>query len=166
MIGDPATYVYADRLSAAAILDAFKAGRVYVSRRPVLDIEAEVDGEVFPLGSGLTEPVGYSEAGFVRCRLAVPNAAAAVPHVIGNGAEIAVHPVSKAVSEFEFRLDWKADAGYVWRRFELRSNSGELLAFTNPISCGSKTKSIATCRRRSRAGTVWLYHPLFRWELL
>ena len=129
-------------------------------------IEAEVDGEVFPLGSGLTEPVGYSEAGFVRCRLAVPHAAAAVPHAIENGAEIAVHPISKAVSEFEFRLDWKADAGYVWRRFELRSNSGELLAFTNPISCGSKTKSIATCRRRSRAGTVWLYHPLFRWELL
>jgi hypothetical protein len=37
VIGDPATYVYADRLSAAAILDAVKAGRVYVSRRPVLD---------------------------------------------------------------------------------------------------------------------------------
>ncbi|MFC5653816.1 CehA/McbA family metallohydrolase [Paenibacillus solisilvae] len=146
LIGDPATYVHAERLSAAAILEGVRAGRVYVSRGPVLDLAVTVDDKAYPLGSDLTEPVQRSKEGRVHCRLTVSNASEGSLHVIENGKEIEAYAISDTAQTFEIAMDWK-EAQYVWRRIELRSMNGELLAFTNPVSYGSKEQEITTWKQ-------------------
>lgn len=146
LIGDPATYVYAECLSAAAILAAVREGRVYMSRGPVLDILVVVDDQAYPLGSDLTEAVNASPVGVVNYKLTVSQAAAGTLHVIENGKEAAVHEITEDNQTFEFDLHWKG-AEYVWRRFELRDSDGELLAFTNPVYYGTKERTITTWKQ-------------------
>jgi len=144
LMGDPATYVYADRLSADAILSAVRAGRVYVSRGPVMDVRVTVDRTELPLGSDLTEAVDASEDGVVHYRIHVNNVPEGRLIAVENGTAIAEYEISSAggSSGFAFSLDWKG-VDYVWRRYEIRSRGGELLAFTNPVSYGRKTTNIA-----------------------
>jgi hypothetical protein len=146
LIGDPATYVYADRLSTAAILTAVRKGRVYVSRIPVLDICVTVDDVSFPLGSDLTEAVNSSPDGNVYCSLTVMNCSEGTLRVIENGEVVSHLPVSNASRTFEFKSAWKEKA-YIWRRYEIRAINGDLLAFTNPVFYGEKTQEITTWKQ-------------------
>jgi hypothetical protein len=147
VIGDPATYVYADGLSAAAVLEAVRKGRVYVSRGPVLDISVEVDGKTYPLGSDLTEAVNASPPdGTMSCTITLSNGTEGKIHAIQNGKEVSVHEIAEDGRIYEFTFDWR-EAGYVWMRFELRSPSGELLAFTNPVFSGAKKPAIVTWKQ-------------------
>ncbi|UVI30673.1 CehA/McbA family metallohydrolase [Paenibacillus spongiae] len=143
VIGDPGTYVYAERLSPAAILAAVQAGRVYVSRGPELDVRVSVGGNEYPLGSDLTEAVASAANGAVDIRLAITGAAQGKLHVIANGAEASVLDIPEEEHATEFKLHWRA-AEYEWVRFEIRKANGELLAFTNPVYCGQKEKTIST----------------------
>ncbi|MCQ6562358.1 CehA/McbA family metallohydrolase [Paenibacillus mendelii] len=143
LIGDPGTYVYAERLSPAAILAAVQAGRVYVSRGPVLDVKVIVGEEEYPLGSDLTEAVAASVDGEVDIRLAVTGAAQGRLHIITNGTETSVQDIPEEDSAFAFKLQWRA-AEYEWVRAEIRTAGGELLAFTNPVYHGQKNTTIRT----------------------
>ena len=51
--------------------------------------------------------------------------------------------VDGSVQSFALSLDWK-NATYVWSRFKIRANDGELLAFTNPVFCGVKEREALT----------------------
>jgi hypothetical protein len=146
LIGDPATYVYADRLSAAAILAAVREGHVYVSRAPVLDICVTVDGISYPLGSDLTEAVNISPDGNVYCSLTVTNCPEGILRVIENGEVVSQLLVSDAARTFAFTSPWK-ESEYVWRRYEIRANNGNLLAFTNPVFYGAKAQEITTWKQ-------------------
>lgn len=101
----PLTYVLADELSRAAILDGLREGRTYVSSGPELYLEAI--------------------AGGVEARCA--GAPAAELRLIANGARIASQRVSGAG-----RLS--ATAGSGWATAELWTANGDLmLAATSPI---------------------------------
>ncbi|WP_204822210.1 hypothetical protein [Paenibacillus mendelii] len=59
-------------------------------------------------------------------------------HWIENGERVQTVEIGDGGGTFMATFDWK-NRDYVWARAEVRSVDGELLGFTNPVSCGSKT---------------------------
>ncbi|MCD9023958.1 CehA/McbA family metallohydrolase [Cohnella silvisoli] len=142
LIGEPATYVLSDGLSAGEILKAVKRGNVYVTRGPVLDIAITVGKRNFVVGDDLTSAVNAAEDGMVHCLLVVSNQTSGSIRWIENGIEVLAQPIG-IEDKYECVFDWN-NAEYVWRRIEIRGNEGELLAFTNPVYCGEKKPGITT----------------------
>jgi hypothetical protein len=149
LIGDPGTYVLADGLSAEDILQAVRLGRVYVSRQPELEHSYRIGGVEYPPGSDLTQAVEASPDGTVTLKLSITKLEAGIIHMIENGDTVLTHPFQGA-SELEFAFCWK-DAGYRWRRLEIRTSSGELLAFTNPVYQGKRSPQLKTWKQLLQA---------------
>lgn len=139
VIGDPATYVLADNLSASELLKAVRKGKVYVSRGPELDIAIMANGEEVEIGSRLvSSPTDHT---FVTYQVSYENIESeAYIHWIMNGnvVEKDAMNTSGTISR-EFTWDSK---GWSWLRFEIRSGNGELLAFANPVFEGEKEVSL------------------------
>lgn len=64
-LNQPTTYVYAEQLSAPAILEGLRRRRVYVSKGPRLEFQAQVDGNIYYLGDDLGKQKGNLEIGIV-----------------------------------------------------------------------------------------------------
>ncbi|GAA3400924.1 CehA/McbA family metallohydrolase [Paenibacillus hodogayensis] len=146
LLGDPGTWVYADRLSARAVLDAVRSGSVYVSRGPELDIVIAGGENGFTFGADLTEriePAEGSESALIPCTLTVSGAAGQNLYVIENGAEVSVLTVEQEQQRFELAFRWHR-RHYGWRRFELRHADGTLSAVTNPLFSGAKQPTLTT----------------------
>ncbi|WP_167859520.1 CehA/McbA family metallohydrolase [Paenibacillus cymbidii] len=143
-IGDPTTHVYAERLSAQAILAAVRQGRVYISRGPELTVSCTVGGKSFTFGDDLTEALNLAADRTVHCQLTVTGAAGCTLRVVENGAEIEAWRIREETQTFDFRFDWR-ERDYVWRRFDIRHTEEErLVAVTNPFSCGAKRPEMLT----------------------
>jgi hypothetical protein len=143
-IGDPATYVYAERLTAADILQGIRAGHVYVSRGPTLEVSIVCGGQAFTFGDDLTKVLQPDTSKIVECRLTVSNAVDCKLIVIENGQKIEVHEMNQPRQQsFDLSFSWEGHE-YVWRRFEIRAADGKLLAFSNPVSYGKKQPRIRT----------------------
>jgi len=54
-LGQPTTYVYAEELSIAAILDGLRRRRVYMSKGPRVVFRTKVNGNTFEIGADLGE---------------------------------------------------------------------------------------------------------------
>lgn len=143
-IGDPATCVYAERLSPNAIIQGIKAGHVYVSRGPVLDVQFSCGGQDFTCGDDLTVGLDRDEKREVVCRLSVSGAAHCKLVVIENGVQAEMIELDAGEQQvIEMAFSW-GERVYRWRRFEIRADDGRLLAFTNPVSYGTTKPSIST----------------------
>jgi hypothetical protein len=105
-----------------------------------------VDSISYPLGSDLTEAVNRSPDGNVYCSLTVTNCSEGTLRVIENGEVVSQLSVSDVSRTFAFTAAWKEKA-YVWRRYEIRANNGDLLAFTNPVFYGEKAQEITTWKQ-------------------
>jgi hypothetical protein len=132
-IGFPTTLVYAANLSERAILDAMKAGHVWVDMTGALghsfDLQARsgaqtgIIGDNFAVAAGqtlhLALHVGGSEgAALVGIVDGKPVPALSMDRIGGNSADIG--------------FDWNGDGGRHWIRFEVRHGRQKLL-FTNPV---------------------------------
>ncbi|TYR78189.1 hypothetical protein FZC66_20300 [Priestia megaterium] len=139
LIGDPGTYVWAERLSASSILGNVKKGHVYVSRGPVLDFSAQVGETSYKIGEDLTHAMdqnGYE----ALCKIALTHDSEEVMvHWMEDGK--LVHKERGLSSSYA--VNWK-DQSYHWLRVEIRSIDGELLAFTNPVYYGKKQPTVQT----------------------
>ncbi|PYI53429.1 CehA/McbA family metallohydrolase [Paenibacillus flagellatus] len=143
-IGDPVTCVLADRLSPEAIVDGLRAGRVYVTRGPELQVAIRAGGSKFAFGDDLTEALdGGSGDVKVRCELTVAGAAGKRLRVIENGGVVETKEIASDPYRYETAFSWEG-RDYVWRRFEIRDADDRLLAFTNPVSRGAKRHSLRT----------------------
>lgn len=147
LIGDPGTYVLAEGLSAREILEGVSSGRVYVSRAVEMSIKIKCAEEEFFLGSDLSNQfisddseaaINY-EVSFRGiedgCRL----------NVIENG-EILRSLEIEEDKLYQLEFLWRGTS-YAWSRLELRSSSGELLLFTNPIFKGKTEHKITKWRQ-------------------
>jgi hypothetical protein len=141
-IGDPATYVLADCLSADAIMKGVRVGNVYVSRGPMLNVEISVGDTSYPIGSDLTHAVNAVIDGMVHVKVEISDLQYGKLYWIENGIEVSVKELY-GCTRFEASFCWK-NAGYVWGRLQVRDEQGEMLAFTNPIYYGSKEPIIST----------------------
>lgn len=149
--GDPGTYVHMDGMSPEKLLGEVKRGHVYVSRYCTLDIWIEAEGgktylpgdEIFCDGKtevayrfrihGLgSVPVVYKVESRVRSRVEV------VCEEISNvktGSEVVYAGETKVIM---------GDDNWQWMRLEIRDESGDFLAYVNPIYYGQKSHKFFT----------------------
>lgn len=144
LIGDPATYVLCNGLSAVEVIHGVRRGRVYVSRGPRLFIEIRYKTESYYPGDNLTELFRKQD-----------NEDGIHYHVkfsglLGKGTLVIVENGMR-VSAFEvldeevyvIPMQWRPGE-YCWSRLELRAEDGELLLFTNPVYSGTKPCKLKT----------------------
>lgn len=134
LIGDPSTYVWANELSAQAILDSVKSGNVYVSRGQVLNPLFFVNGESVHMGENIAQNSDLTFKLNYQCTI---NGHRLVKVINGLRTEV---EILKLEGTYEEEVKWKE--GYHWIRYEIRSSNGELLAFMNPIFNGIKKQSL------------------------
>lgn len=142
LVGDPTTSVLADCLSATAIIEAVSAGRIYVSRGPVIDPQITFNGTPCYFGSDLTAIPGDRE-GLLEFKIGVSKAPAAGSIIlIENGSESS-RQVVDGDGLFSFKLNWQ-NSDYRWARIEIRDSHNLLLAFSNPLYRGRKKPILKT----------------------
>ncbi|WP_100330161.1 CehA/McbA family metallohydrolase [Bacillus xiapuensis] len=142
VIGDPATYVYSSELSARAILQSVKERRVYVTRGPIIDQTVEINHETFMIGEDVSDLIHRMEEAVVRFKVKVDPVPGGKLLWIENG-KVIDEQLMDGSSEYESCAQWKSGE-FVWRRLEIRSDTGNLLAFTNPVFSGTKPPEIDT----------------------
>ena len=132
-LGHPATFVYADELSVAGIMEGVRQRRAYVSKGPQLSFEAEINGETFGIGADMGEKEG--EITFAATILSKPKTMQA--QLVKNGQVIAEVKVKGKQVEISFSdiLDKNTPA---WYRLDVSDADGQKLAITNPIFTGPR----------------------------
>jgi len=130
-LGLPRTYVYAESLSGAAILEGVRRGRVVVSMGPRAQFEARFNGASFAIGDNLGHVQGEVElSGAVDA-----SAASGVARIVQDGVvkqEIALGAQGTRISA---RVELSGDRP-TWFALDVRDKEGLLLAITNPIFAG------------------------------
>ena len=134
-VGRPATVVHAAELGQAAVLQAIRAGHVFVDvdgvRGRRLAVVARSGGATAEMGDGLPAAAGAAVAVAVEVAGAPPGA---VLSLAGDGAALArlgdpALGAAEARKAFEVTADGKAH----WLRVDVRSAAGKLLMIGNPI---------------------------------
>lgn len=142
VIGDPATYVFAEELSADSILLGVRKGNVYVSRGPVLDCDVKVNDIGYKPGKDLKHTSDDKEIHFTY-ELTYEN----IPedsslYWILNGTNHLTCKLQQS-GKISESFKWNKDETN-WLRFEIRKQNGELLVFANPVYLGEKQPTIHT----------------------
>lgn len=134
-VGAPATVVHARELSAAAVLEAIRAGHVFVdvwgSPDGLLEVTARAGearaemGDVLPAAAGQAVEVEAHVAG-------APAGARLVAS--GPGAELlAQREVAVVAGESRTAFSFTANGTSRWLRLDLRGADGRLLLIGNPV---------------------------------
>ncbi|HEX6466011.1 MAG TPA: CehA/McbA family metallohydrolase [Terriglobales bacterium] len=132
-IGAPTTVVYATELSAPAVLEAIRAGHVFIdvagSRDRLLELTANADGrtatmgDVLPLASGVT-------ANFT---VHVANATGSNLEIIEDGKPLTAFAATLKTEDTTTTFSVRGDSRPHWIRAGVRSSNGKLLLLGNPI---------------------------------
>jgi len=133
-IGLPTTVVHASELSMKAILDAIRAGHVFIdaqgSRDRFMDFVASVGNRSAEMGDTLAAPAG-SVVHVTMHATAVGNGRAEI--IVDGQAfqpknDMAIHDATQALS-----FDWPSDGKRHWIRANVRGADGALLLVGNPV---------------------------------
>ena len=143
VIGDPATFVYCEGLTASSLLNGVRRGRAYVSRGPEFIINIFVDGVSYLPGSNLTDCFDEKDEVEVWYEIMpMKTPANATLHWIQDGQSVKDIKIAEGkIIQNQFKLK-KSEVS--WIRFEIRSEDGKLLSFVNPIFSGEKTPRLVT----------------------
>jgi hypothetical protein len=129
----PTTVVYAAELSQPAIVEAIRAGHVFVdlSGTPgrLLDLNAEAGGRGAMMGDGLVAVPGET----VRFSLRLAGVAGMRAFVLLDGAPNRLLPDTAIDGDHSLRFDWQADGRAHTVRAEVRDAQGKLVLLGNPI---------------------------------
>lgn len=146
LVGDPLTCVLSEELSAAAILEALRSGRCYVTRGPVLEPVLRV-GDARHVPGDRIRAEGYGNGDLRPLDMVYELACSGAPEgaVIRWIVDGAVHAVQRCDGDRTYLcpLSWNADE-YHWVRVEVRDADQKLLAFVNPIYSGRKSPKLTT----------------------
>ncbi|MBK5107616.1 MAG: CehA/McbA family metallohydrolase, partial [Anaerolineales bacterium] len=127
-LNQPTTHVYAEQLSAPAILEGLRRRRVYVSKGPKLEFQAQVDGNIYYLGDDLGKQTGNLEIGIVIN----DGPERIIAQVVKNGEIISNEQIMVPDTTIEFSYQVES-AEPAWYRVEVLDLNWELLTITNPI---------------------------------
>lgn len=133
-VGYPETVVYAQQLSEHAILDAVRAGRVFIdvqgTHDALLEFTAVSGAQTVPMGGTLRVPAGSVIHFSVRARGVAGNRTETIedgnPAKVGAEAEI-------PIEDFHQAFDLTGDGGRHWIRINILDRQGHLLLVGNPI---------------------------------
>lgn len=132
-VGHPTTVVYAAELSAPAILDGIRSGRVFIdvngTRDRMLDVSAHTGSSSTVMGGVLTARVGeqiYINANVTGCD-------GETAELIGG--DDSTEPRRQMVHGERASVSWNVNAGSTrgWFFVEIRDSAGQLLLLGNPI---------------------------------
>lgn len=127
-LGQPATYVFAEALSAPGVLEGVRNGRAYVSRGPEISFQAVIGGMTFMIGDEVGERSG--EVAFKASVINQPRDSQA--QLVRNGRAIATRQLGEGAINLEFKdeIDRSSPS---WYRLDIIDNQKLALAITNPI---------------------------------
>lgn len=133
-IASPTTVVYATALSHTAILDAIRAGHVFVdvqgTRERMLELEAQAGGKRAIMGDALAAAAGTT----VRFGIRVRHAAGMQAAVLVDGMSRKPLPDTPLADDDQaLAFDWVADGRRHTVRVEVRDREGKLMLLGNPI---------------------------------
>jgi hypothetical protein len=135
-LGDPCTWVYAhEPLSEANVLDAVRAGHVFLSEDPTgpfLELTAECDGMTYLMGDAIGAPEGAP----VRLRLRYRGPAEKKLRLLRDGEvwQEAIADREDLTLEYELPLDAPGYLRAEAAGFRGRPERGEVVhALTNPL---------------------------------
>lgn len=130
-LGRPSTYVYAANLSGAAILEAVRARRAYMSMGPRVAFTASLRGETFGIGDDLG-----AAAGLLTLTAEVADCLApAQARLLKNGRPLAEAAVADGRAALTIQTELTPDEA-AWFRLDVQDADGLWLALTNPIFAG------------------------------
>ncbi|MBI3526154.1 MAG: PHP domain-containing protein [Betaproteobacteria bacterium] len=134
VIGRPTTVVYAAELSQLAILDAIRAGHVFIdvtgSPDRLLEMTAQADGAQAMMGDALPAPADAT----VNFKLHVTHARGGNIQVLQDGkATNMVKNTQIGNDDLHLDFDWISDGKPHWIRVDVRDAGGSLILLGNPI---------------------------------
>ncbi len=134
-IGLPTTVVHARELSQAAVLEAIRAGHVFVdvwgTKDRLLEVEARAGAARAEMGDALAAAAGAAVEIEVHVAGAPPGARLSLA---GDGAGLVrSFEVSLGAAEARRSLSLTADGKAHWLRIDVRSGDGKLLLLGNPL---------------------------------
>ena len=129
-LGSPRTYVYAENLSGAAILDSLRRRQCYVSMGARVEFSAQHNGTTYPIGADMG-----LQSGIVELAAQVGPTQRGVARLVRNG-EILVETLLYGYAA-TFSATVPLDpATPTWFRLDVLDGNGMILAITNPIFAG------------------------------
>jgi hypothetical protein len=133
-VGRPTTVIYAQGLSEHAILDAIRAGHVFVdvegTKNRVIEFEAKTSLNTASMGDSINAIAGQ-QVHFTVKMIALQGA---YPEIIQDGQSTALVDKSASSKPYESRgFDYASDGRRHWFRVNVRSADGSLLVTGNPI---------------------------------
>jgi hypothetical protein len=140
-LGSPTTVVYANELSQIAVLDAIRAGHVFVdvagSGERLLEVSAEAQGAQAMMGDALAVPAGAG----ARVSVHVLHAAGGQIEVLVDGVRAPLLAQPRVDSdEVRREFEWRSDGARHWLRVDVRDAAGKLILVGNPIYMNAPAK--------------------------
>jgi hypothetical protein len=134
-IGAPTTVVLAQALSERAILDAIRAGHVFIDVEGTANRVLELSGECGVARAIMGDALAVPKGGTAEFTLRVRGLKGAQVDVILDGAHGALLPDTiVANDDASFRFAFKGDGARHWLRADVRSADGtRTLMIGNPI---------------------------------
>lgn len=130
LIGDPATYVYAESLTAEALKDGIRSGHVIISRDGFIDIQ--VKGESLLPGDPLTKSSGELTVQLERGEDSL------IQWVV-DGQIVQIDYGKESTYIYHF-----AENSYHWVRADVRDRKNRFIGTTNPFYWGTKQPQLIT----------------------
>ena len=132
-LGQPTTYVYAEELSVAGILDGVRQQKTYVTRGPQVIFQAEINGGGYSIGDDL----GVQE-GEIRFSATISHKPVSLQvNLVKNGEVIASERVKGKEASLEFQ-DQATPTQSAWYRLDIYDLEGQAFAITNPVFLGPR----------------------------
>jgi hypothetical protein len=133
-VGGPTTVIYAPVLSERAILDAIRAGHVFIdvegTKDRIVEFEAKTASSTASMGESIVAPAGQ-QVHFTVKMIALQGA---YPEIIQDGSSTSLMDKSVSSTPDETRgFDYVSDGKRHWFRVNARSASGSLLIVGNAI---------------------------------
>ncbi len=133
-VGHPSTIVYAANLSEPEILNAIRAGHVFIdvegTANRTIEFSAHTALSTASMGDNLSAPSGER----VRFALKMLNLESSHPEIICDGEIVTLADFSPVKDKEEIRnFDYPSDGKRHWFRVNIRSADGILLIVGNPI---------------------------------
>jgi len=130
-LGMPTTYVYAEELSTAGILEGLKHGRAYVTKGPQMSFMANLGDSMYMIGDDLGE-----QGGEIEFFATVTNTTSKVQaQLLKCGEVVSETQIDSKTTDVNF-TDQVTSEESVWYALNVVDQNGDSLAISNPIYAG------------------------------
>ena len=127
----PTTYVYAEELSTAGILEGLKQGRAYVTKGPQMSFMAHLGDSMYMIGDDMGK-----QGGEIEFFATVTNITSKVQaQLLKCGEVVSETQIDSKTTDVNF-TDQVNPEESVWYALNIVDKNGDSLAISNPIYAG------------------------------